>query len=81
MKSKFVKTLLVSSLVAAIATGCGDDKDNNKSADTQAKDAGSLVLLTGVELILMLVLKRTSNHLKKRPVLKLLWLLHQIMPS
>lgn len=81
MKSKFVKTLLVSSLVATIATGCGDDKDNNKSADTQAKDAGSLVLLTGVEQILMLVLKRTSNHLKKRPVLKLLWLLHQIMPS
>ena len=28
MKSKFVKTLLVSSLVATIATGCGDDKDN-----------------------------------------------------
>lgn len=81
MKSKFVKTLLVSSLVATIATGCGDDKDNNKSADTQAKNAGSLVLLTGVEQILMLVLKRTSNHLKKRPVLKLLWLLHQIMPS
>ena len=45
MKSKFVKTLLVSSLVAAIATGCGDDKDNNKSADTQAKDAGSLVFV------------------------------------
>lgn len=81
MKSKFVKTLLVSSLVATIATGCGDDKDNNKSADTQAKNAGSLVLLTGVEQILMLVLKRTSNHLKKRQVLKLLWLLHQIMPS
>lgn len=81
MKSKFVKTLLVSSLVATIATGCGDDKDNNKSANTQAKNAGSLVLLTGVEQILMLVLKRTSNHLKKRPVLKLLWLLHQIMPS
>lgn len=38
MKSKFVKTLLVSSLVATIATGCGDDKDNNKSADTQAKN-------------------------------------------
>lgn len=45
MKSKFVKTLLVSSLVATIATGCGDDKDNNKSADTQAKDAGSLVFV------------------------------------
>lgn len=45
MKSKFVKTLLVSSLVATIATGCGDDKDNNKSADTQAKNAGSLVFV------------------------------------
>ena len=45
MKSKFVKTLLVSSLVATIVTGCGDDKDNNKSADTQAKDAGSLVFV------------------------------------
>ena len=45
MKSKFVKTLLVSSLVATIATGCGDDKDNNKSADTQAKDTGSLVFV------------------------------------
>ncbi len=45
MKSKFVKTLLVSSLVATIATGCGDDKDNNKSADTQTKDAGSLVFV------------------------------------
>lgn len=81
MKSKFVKTLLVSSLVATIATGCGDDKDNNKSADTQAKNAGSLVFVDWGEQILMLVLKRTSNHLKKRPVLKLLWLLHQIMPS
>lgn len=45
MKSKFVKTLLVSSLVATIASGCGDDKDNNKSADTQAKNAGSLVFV------------------------------------
>ncbi len=45
MKSKFVKTLLVSSLVTTIATGCGDDKDNNKSADTQAKNAGSLVFV------------------------------------
>lgn len=45
MKSKFVKTLLVSSLVATIAPGCGDDKDNNKSADTQAKNAGSLVFV------------------------------------
>ena len=45
MKSKFVKTLLVSSLVATIATGCGDDKDNNISADTQAKNAGSLVFV------------------------------------
>lgn len=45
MKSKFVKTLLISSLVATIATGCGDDKDNNKSADTQAKNAGSLVFV------------------------------------
>lgn len=45
MKSKFVKTLLVSSLVATIATGCGDDKDNNISADSQAKNAGSLVFV------------------------------------
>lgn len=37
MKSKFVKTLLVSSLVATIATGCGDDKDNNKSAILRQK--------------------------------------------
>ena len=81
MKSKFVKNLLVSSLVAAIATGCGDEKDNNKATDTQAKDAGSLVFVDWVELIQMPVLKRTSNHLKKRLALRLLWLPHQIMPS
>lgn len=47
MKSKFVKTLLFSALAMAMAvtSGCGDDKDSSKTADTQPKDNGSLVFV------------------------------------
>ena len=38
----FAKTLLVSSLVAILTTGCGDDKD---SQDTSTADAGKLVFV------------------------------------
>ena len=40
--NNFAKTLLVSSLVAILTTGCGDDKD---SQDTSTAEAGKLVFV------------------------------------
>ena len=45
-KFGFVKSVLVASMVAALSTGCGDDKKAESTAGaTETKDAGSLVFV------------------------------------